>query len=231
MQASLRAALKDAGIDPEERVQTLTGLRARFNFLHWGQHEGINGFEFCETVILAGVLHRAHLDIAAAIRGQRGDLASPTPHELVAKVIKSEVAHCVYQAASRGACRRVDQGRAKAMRLWLIHYDPDLKESLEAVMPSACWSLLEPRFLKASTLGRRGSEMRGRILEALRGLPKEALKVSTRALKKQIGLETTEAVKKAFTRALQSLDLQAHGWRLDGKSLVRGAAAYGFGGP
>lgn len=231
MQASLRAALKDAGIDPEERVQTLTGLRARFNFLHWGQHEGINGFEFCETVILAGVLHRAHLDIAAAIRGQRGDLASPTPHELVAKVIKSEVAHCVYQAASRGACRRVDQGRAKAMRLWLIHYDPDLKESLEAVMPSACWSLLEPRFLKASTLGRRGSEMRGRILEALRGLPKEALKVSTRALKKQIGLETTEAVKKAFTRALQSLDLQAHGWRLDGKSLVRGAAAYGFGEP
>lgn len=228
MQSCLKAALREAGIDPEELVQTSEGFRPRFNFLHWGQHEGINGFEFCETVILAGVLHRAHLDISAAIRGQRGDLTSPTSHELVTKVVKSEVAHCVYQAASRGACRRVDQGRAKPMRLWLIHHDPDLKETLEPVMPEARWSLLEPRFLKRSTLGRLGSEMRGRILEALRGLPEEVHKVSTQALKKQMGEETTEQAKKVFTRALQSLDLERHGWRLEGRSLVRGPSAYGF---
>lgn len=228
MQSCLKAALRDASIDPEELVQTREGLRSRFNFLHWGQHEGINGFEFCETVILAGVLHRAHLDIAAAIRGQRGDLTSPTSHDLVTKVVKSEVAHCVYQAASRGACRRVDEGRAKAMRLWLIHYDPDLKNCLEPVMPGARWAFREPRFLKKSTLGQRGSEMRGRILEALRGLPEEVQKVSTLALKRTMGVETTEQAKKAFTRALKCLDVQLHGWTLQGRSLVRGPYAHGF---
>lgn len=228
MQASLKAALKEAGIDPEERVQTREGLKPRFNFLHWGQHEGINGFEFCETVILAGVLHRAHLDIAAAIRGQRGDLTSPTSHDLVTRVIESEVAHCIYQAASRGACRRVDQGRAKAMRLWLIHYDPDLRDSLDPVMPGARWAFQEPRFLKRATLGQVGRELRGRVLEALNGQPEEVLKVSIRALKKQMALESTAATKRAFTRALRGLDLQAHGWVIEGQSLVRGAIAYGF---
>jgi len=228
MQASLKVALREAGVDPEERVQTSEGLKPRLNFLHWGKHEGINGFAFCETVILAGVLHRAHLDIAAAIRGQRGDLTSPTSHDLVTKVIKSEVAHCVYQAASRGACRRMDQGRAKAMRLWLIHYDPDLRETLEPVMPGARWTLKEPRFLKKSTLGQLGRELRGRILEALHEQPEEVLKVSIRALKKQMALESTDAAKRAFTRALRGLDLQAHGWVIEGQSLVRGAIAYGF---
>lgn len=228
MRTSLISALKEAGLDPEERVQTHVDLKPRFNFLHWGQHEGVNGFEFCETVILAGVLHRAHLDIAAAIRGQRGDLAAPTSHELVTKVIKSEVAHCVYQAASRGACRRVDEGRAKAMRLWLIHYDPDLRDTLEPVMPGARWAFQEPRFLKRATLGQRGSEMRGRILEALRVLPEEVQKVSTLALKRTMGIETTEQAKKAFTRALNCLDVQLHGWTLKDRSLVRGPSAHGL---
>jgi hypothetical protein len=228
MKEGLRAAIKAAGLDPEELVDTPEGQRPRFNFLHWGQHEGQNGFEFCETVILAGVLHRAHLDIAAAIKGQQLDLSAPTPHELVTKVIKSEVAHCVYQAASRGSCRRVTKGKANAMRLWLIHLDPGLKDVLEPVMPRAQWSWPEPRHIKKATLGQQGAAMRGRILEALRALPDEVLKVSTRALKDRMGLEKTEAVKKAFTRAMQSLDLQGHGWQLEGQSLVRGATAYGF---
>lgn len=228
MKEGLRAALRAAGLDPDEQVETADGQRPRFNFLHWGQHEGLNGYEFCQTVILAGVLHRAHLDIAASIKGQKLDLSAPTPHELVSKVIASEIAHCVYQAASRGSCRRVTKGKANAMRLWLIHLDPGLKDVLDHVMPHAQWSWPDPKFIKKHTLGQQGVTMRGRILEALRGLPDDVLKVSTRALKDRMGMERTEAVKKTFTRALGSLDLQGHGWRLEGQSLLRGAAAYGF---
>ena len=122
----------------------------------------------------------------------------------------------------------MDQGRAKAMRLWLIHYDPDLRDSLEPVMPGARWAFQEPRFLKRATLGQRGSEMRGRILEALRGLPGEVQKVSTLALKRTMGIEATEQAKKAFTRALKCLDVQLHGWTLKGRSLVRGPSAHGL---
>jgi hypothetical protein len=209
-------------------VTTAEGERPRFNFLHWGQHEGLNGFEFCQTVILAGVLHRAHLDIAASIKGQKLDLSAPTPHELVKKVIASEIASAVYQAASRGSCRRVTKGKANAMRLWLIHLDPGLKDVLDHVMPHAQWSWPEPKHIKKHTLGQQGVTMRGRILEALRGQPDDVLKVSTRALKDRMGLDKDNAARVAFTRALDSLDLQGHGWRTEGRSLVRGAVAYGF---
>lgn len=228
MKERLREDLRAAGFDPEEQVLVDGKNRPRFPILHWGQHEGLNGFEYCKTVILAGVLHRSHLDIAAHIKGQKLDLSAPTSHELVAKVIKSEVAHCVYQAASRGSCRRVTKGKANPMRLWLIHLDPGLKDVLDSVMPHAQWTYPEPKYIKKSTLGEKGAAMRAKILEALTGLPGSVQKVSTRRLKDLMGVERDATTKQVFTRALQSLDLPGHGWRLEGQSLVRGAAAYGF---
>jgi len=227
IKSRLQADLKLAGIDPDEVVTTADGLRPRVTFLHWGQHEGLNGFEYCQTVVMAGVLHRSHLDIAASIKGQKLDLSAPTPHDLVTQVIKSEVAHCVYQAASRGSCRRVSLGKAKAMRLWLIHQDAGLRDVLDKVMPQAQWSYPDPKHIKKSTLGAVGVTMRGRILDALRGLPADVTKVSVQALKKAMG--NMEGSSDTFTRALDSLDINGHGWMKEGKSLVRAtAAAYGF---
>ena len=208
---------------------TSAGLRPRCTFLRWGQHEGLNGYEYCQTVILAGVLHRAHLDIAANIKGQKLDLTAPTPPSMVTKVIKSEIAHCVYQAASRGSCRRVTLGKANAMRLWLIHSDVGLKDSLAKVMPHAQWSYPAPRHLQVSNLGAVGAAMQGRILEALRSLISDVTSISVQALKKTMGLETDETTKRAFTRAMADLDLNAHGWTVRGRTLVRATAeAYGF---
>lgn len=229
IKARLSLDLKLAGIDPDELVVTPAGLKPRCTFLHWGQHEGLNGYEYCQTVILAGVLHRAHLDIAANIKGQKLDLAAPTPPDMVAKVIKSEIAHCVYQAASRGSCRRVALGKANAMRLWLIHSDVGLKDALAKVMPHAQWSYPAPRHIKASNLGAVGAAMQGRILEALRGLLSDVTSISVQALKKSMGLEVDSGTKKAFERAMKGLDLNAHGWTVRGRSLVRASAeVYGF---
>lgn len=229
IKARLSADLKLAGIDPDELVATSAGPKPRCTFLHWGQHEGLNGYEYCQTVILAGVLHRAHLDIAANIKGQKLDLSAPTPHDMVTRVIKSEIAHCVYQAASRGSCRRVTLGKANAMRLWLIHSDTGLKDALAKVMPNAHWSYPAPRHIKASNLGAAGATMQGRILEALRGLSADVTSISVQALKKTMGMETDETTKKAYTRAMAGLDLNAHGWTVQGRTLVRAtASAYGF---
>ena len=225
----LFADLKLAGVDPDELVQTEVGLKPRCTFLHWGQHEGLNGYEYCKTVILAGVLHRAHLDIAANIKGQKFDLSAPTPHDMVTKVIKSEIAHCVYQAASRGSCRRVTLGKANAMRLWLIHSDAGLKDALAKVMPYAQWSYPAPRHIKFSNLGAVRATMRGRILQALRDVSDDVSSLSVQAFKKTMGLETNETTKRAYTRAITSLDLSTHGWTVRSRRLVRAtAAAYGF---
>lgn len=227
----LVAALKLAGIDPDEPVSVpgKDSPVSRIAFLHWGQHEGLNGYEHCQTVILAGVLHRAHLDIAANIKGQKLDLEAPTPHALVSKVIKSEIAHCVYQAASRGSCRRVTDGKANAMRLWLIHLDAGLKDSLDKVMPKAQWSYPTPRHIKVCASSAAEVTMPGRILEALGGLAPGMTKISVQALKKAMALETGKTTKDAFTKGINGLDLTAHGWARDDRSLVRAtAAAYGF---
>lgn len=114
------------------------------------------------------------------------------------------------------------------MNLYLIHMDAGLKDVLDRVMPHAQWSYPEPKFIKKHTLGSVGATMRGRILAALREIPNEVTKLSSRTLKESMGLEGGEDIKSAFTRAMASLDLTQHGWKLEGRSIVRGATAYGF---
>ena len=224
----LKADLMDAGFDPKETLIVDGKERPRFTFITWGMHEALNGFEYCETVILCGLLHRANLDIAAAIRGQTADLAAPTPHSLIDKVLRSELAHCLYQAGSRGSCRRVNNGKANAMRLFFILPDTGLKTILEPVMPRVQWSFQDPVYMKKATADRVMLTIRARILEALQGLPEGVQKVSSVQLKRLMSFETGEAAKRSFSNAVDSLNLAVHGWRGEGRSLVRGANAYGL---
>ena len=225
MQAQLKADFARAGLD----VNAMTGEgQQRFNFLTWGSHEGINGFEHCETVILAGVLHRAHLDIAAAIKGQQGHRHASTSHDLVKNVVESEIAHCVYQAASRGSCRRVINGKAMPMRLHLIHRGLTLKSRLDKVMSGATWSFPDPKHLKKAVAEGRVAAMLGQLLDYLRTVPEASQRVSTSSIKKAMGLESDSGTSQAFTRAAGLIDMVDHGWTLEGRSLLRGAAAYGF---
>jgi hypothetical protein len=222
----LRGDLRRSGMN----VDTVTSEgKPRFVFRTWGLHEGTNGMEYCTSVILAGVIHRAHLDIAAAIKGQRGHLAEPTPNELIRHVLDSELAHAVYQAASRGSCRRVINGQAVAMRLHLIHRSPNLRPILDRVMPGARWSFHDPQHLKKAAGEGRAALMLGRLLEHLQQLPEGIQKVSSRAIKQALCLDPSDKkAERAFTDAGHEVALSEHGWILAGRSFVRGAAAYGF---
>jgi hypothetical protein len=223
--SQLKADMLRAGIDPDS--MTPKGQR-RFEFLTWGQHEALNGYEHCETVILAGVLHRNHLDIAASIKGQQGHLKAPTPGDLVRHVVETEVAHCVYQAASRGSCRRVVNGKAKPMHLYLIHRGLKLKTILDKVMPGAQWFYPDPVHLKKAAANGRAAAMLGRLLEYLGGVPDGTLKVSSKAAKATMNLPPDDATAHAFKAAAAALEVDEHGWTREGRSLVRAAVAYGF---
>ena len=224
--AQLKTDLRRAGINLDAR--TPDG-KDQFNFLTWGSHEGINGYEHCQTVILAGVLHRAHIDVAAAIKGQQAHLQAATPSKLVRHIVESEVAHCVYQAASRGSCRRVNNGKALPMRLHLIHRSVTLKTVLDKVMAGAVWSYPEPKHLKKAAADGVVAATLGRLLDHLRSLSDECTRLSTSSIKKAMGLAQDAGSSRAFTRAVGLLDLSEHGWTLNGRSLLRGADAYGFG--
>lgn len=221
----LKKELASQGVDLG--AKTSEG-KPRFEFLTWGNQEGLNGYEHCDVVIMAGVLHRSHLDIAAAIKGQVGHLAEPTPSDRLRQVIESEIAHVVYQGASRGSCRRTVNGKAQPMKLYLIHHNPSLKTILDRVMPGAVWSYPDPRHLKKAAGEGKAVQLLGQLLAYLKGLPEGTDKVSSKAAKQALGLAKDNATRLAFGRAVELMSLAKHGWEVSGRSFVRGATAYGF---
>lgn len=221
----LKAKMRGARLDLSA---TTSEGRPRFEFLTWGNQEGLNGYEHCDVVIMAGVLHRSHLDMAAAVRAQTRNLREPTPSTLLRAVIESEVAHVVLQGASRGSCRRITNGKAWPMKLYLVHKNAGLKAILDRVMPGAAWHYPQPRHLKKAAEESRAAQLRGELLAYLRTLPETVAKVSSRELKKALGLSTDDATRGAFVRARDLLDPDTDRWVPEGRSLVRVTARYGF---
>lgn len=217
-QAQLRADLRHLGVDLHA---VASDGAPRFSFLTWGQHEGLNGYERCTSVILAGVLQRDHLSLAAAIKGQQDDPTAPTPGRLVRTILESEVAHAVYQAASRGSCRTVNDGKAHAMRLHVIHRHQELKALLDPVMPGAQWFYPDLDHLSKAIATGKGDAMLGRVLAALKTISAETRQVSSRKLKEAMGSALDGATKDIFTSAMRRVDPLGHGWEMRGRSLVR----------
>jgi hypothetical protein len=225
MVGALRQDLQRLGVDIE--AQTVDG-RPRLRFLTWGGETSLNGLEYCTCVIMAGVLHRSHLDLSAMVRGQTGNLAEPTPSARVRELVSSEIAHCIYQGASRGSCRRIDQGKAAPMRLWFVHRDSGIRTILDRVMPGAVWTYPDPVHLKRARVEGKVARLFEQLLGHLQGLDQSTLTVASTRVKRAMGLGQDNAMRQAFTRACALLDLEAHGWVQKERSLVRPAGAYGF---
>lgn len=217
--ARIRAQLERQGIDLDSR--NAEG-KLRFEFLTWGQQEGLNGYAHCNTVILAGVLTRDQISIAAAIKGQAGDPRRDTPEVEIQKMIASEIGHYIYQAASRGSCRLVENGEAQAMHLHILHRDANLKGLLEPVMPGAMWEYPAPKYLPPSQRTGKASAMLRSVRETLASYPTERQKVSSRELKERMGLNSKDsAVSKQFTRTIGQLVGSADGWEKNGWGVRR----------
>lgn len=215
----IRAQLVREGIDVNAR--NAEG-KLRFEFLTWGQQEGLNGYEHCNTVVLAGVLTRDSIGIAAAIKGQTADLRQPTPDALIDRMIASEIGHCVYQAASRGGCRVMLNGKAQAMTLHILHKDANLKGLLEPVMPRAVWEYPAPTYLPPSKHTGKANAMLAMIRENLANFPPDQPYVSSRELKERAGLDPKNgAIGKQFARAIGQLTANTDGWERSGWGVRR----------
>jgi hypothetical protein len=218
--------LTHAGINLKEK--TAEG-KPRFEFLTWGNHEGINGFEHCDVVIMVGVLQRSLLELAAGIKAQEMNLSAPTSPERLRAVLESEVAHAVYQGASRGSCRRITKGMAGPMKLYVIHKSKELEPLMGSLMPNAVWSYLEPAHMSKAVEAVKTQHMLGQILVYLHGMPMGTDKVSTTEAKKAMGLTVNSTAQlQLFTRTCKLLDLDTHGWTHAGRSFVRGSMACCF---
>lgn len=133
---AIRRHLAKAGIDPDELAPDGS---LRIAFRTWGEETAINDHADAEHVILAGVLHRRPDELVAQWLAQHVGAGEAPSDEFAQSLVDSEVAHCVLQAASRGACRRVESGEALPMTLWLPMYSNQVSHLLQAAMPGVCW--------------------------------------------------------------------------------------------
>ncbi len=209
--------LRDGGVDIDATVKTEGGPKLRVNVATWGMETALNCFAHCTHVILAGVLQRDPVDIAAASLGQTNTLTGPVDNASVKPLLNSEICHVIYQALSRGSCRMIDNGHAKAMTAHLIHRDDRIKKVLERVMPGAKWEVWSSEHFGASS----GiiAKLAIRIEGYLGGLPAETRKVSGRALKKALDVGADEPVR-TFQMA-RNRALEAVPWVVDGQWLAR----------
>ena len=105
---------------------------------------------------------------------------------LVTDIQRSEIAHSLYQAMSRGSCRDTVDGHAKPMKAWLIHHDNGIHDIINKVMPGVSWSVWTPKHL--TQIDAKTDEVVLKVLGYLRSLPDTETKVSTRVVKDVLGL-------------------------------------------
>ena len=196
--------------------------KKRINLLCWGDESSLNGLEHCNVVVMAGILHRSYLDLASTILGQIEDLGAKVDNTLTTKMLDSELAHLIYQGASRGACRTIIEGQAKPMKLYLIHRGLAIRPILNKVMKGAKWNLWEPVHGPSRSSGVIDL-LCLRIVEYLDSMSPGTTSISTRKLKEGMKLEE-ETVSQTFTKAIQQVDALSGLWRLEGRSMVSAAA-------
>ena len=169
------------------------------------------------NIVFAGVIHRSETDLAASIVGQQDNLLAVVPSKQITEVRRSENAHALYQAMSRGSCRETVNGQARPMRVWLIHYDKQLRDLIDKVMPGVRWEPWAPKFI--DPLQTKTEELLFQVLAYLRHLGPEVTKVSTKVVKD--ALEIADTLSRTFTRAVQRVSDTDAGWYLCGRSLQR----------
>jgi len=222
--SKLRKNLEKLGVDLSQSTTVDGARRPRVQFLTWGHEAGRNDMRHCQHVIMAGVLRRNPLDLAASLTAQQQE-AQPrrNSHATLADVSLSEVAHCVLQATHRGACRMSDEdGEAKRTSVLILASGlGGLPAILSEAMPGVQWIKDNPAPRKRANS--RTSGATAKIVQYLTGPDAPTEKVSVAALHKLPG---TDLCKSVFSDALDIalVECRVHHrspWRRVGRSLVR----------
>jgi hypothetical protein len=205
---------------------------SRIHIDTFGNETSLNSYGHCQHVFLVGILHRDVTELVGQYLGQIRDITGEISKALADDIHLSERAHLAYQALSRGSCRFVDNGQARAMKGYLVEIDPEIETALSSVMPGATWTNWKPVFLpETNSLVEQVQVSVEMYLSTLEGD-----KISSQQLKKNLKLDVIAPT--TWTRVLQKIDHVSKKepmrgglclWRLQGRSLVRVfAESFGF---
>lgn len=197
----------------------------------FGNETSLNTYGHCRHVILVGLLQRDATELMGAYLGQVRDLTADVSKETLDDIHLSERAHLAYQALSRGSCRFVNDGKAKAMAGYLIEQHDGIEEELSAVMTNVNWHEWKPIHLADSLA------LTDKLVKKVRQFldTTEETRISSRRLKAVLDLD--KVTKMTWTRTVRlaeeyyenqkaSCPLKSTGdgafhWRLEGSSFVK----------
>lgn len=218
----LKSALKRAGVDidatAEFEINGQSIKKPRFVWLCWGNETGLSKHSYCRNVLMVGIYRRSHLDLSAALAGQKESLdhQKVDDHSLIKEVERTEMFHSLMQAIGRGSCRETVDGEARPMRAAFIgkeSFDDLFRETLPGVRLEEWRS----EYLKEEDgLIHRSSIT---LKATLDKLPADQLKVSSTALKREAGLNGV--AKQTFTLALTKALRDSGEWVRGLRSVVR----------
>jgi hypothetical protein len=204
----------------------------------FGREQASNSYKDAKHIIFQGCLELPPEHLAALYVAETRDILAPVSwgdtddgaeaqlrrSASITRINQGEVAHRVYQALHRGACREAlldDQGQtqAKEMHVWLFNrFHKYLKEELSRVMPGVKFETWWPEFMAKEELSK---EARGAII--IKGILASLTenRISLQALKK-LSPVLRELTKKTFQRARNmALGDSETGWKVEDRSLVR----------
>ena len=153
----LRMVFKKAGVDVTKQVVDEDGVtHPRVAFTTYRNHLSINAFRYASTGILAGVQQRHKADIAGAMCGARKSIASPVDFLEVDLVHQAVASADAQQAIGRLRRRRIKDGKALPVRVFISHLDDrarNFKTRLMRAFPQATWKdrSSEERLKKSQT--------------------------------------------------------------------------------
>jgi hypothetical protein len=211
---TLREALRNAGFD-------LNAVNAngekRVNIETYGREASLNCYSHCSRVILLGTFHRNIANTTAIACGQKRDMATPLPSNLLQQLQLSEVVYTAQQALGRGTCRIMGaNGYALPMKGYLIHPSDDIEKELSKVFPGAVWNAWTKRSMRVN----KQEEGERKIIQFLESAEAFNIpRVLIRDLKADLELRglSNDTFQRARTAALRKLHPR---WTLEGRTLV-----------
>jgi hypothetical protein len=224
MEAQLLKDLTAAGVDTDiELVVTdvktgETRKEKRIAILTWGNETSLSEYCWAANIICAGVLQKPPHVLEAHAHAAKGGLLETAEDEEVKRVRLTEAATLIHQAAGRGTCRIIRNGKAQPMRLWFIHWTSGVKKYLREVMRGIQISRWQGQHL--SPMSTITTDAADKIISTLRSLPLAQTEISLRALKKLTDLPgiAPNTWKDARDEAADELDDE---WYIDGALMKR----------
>jgi hypothetical protein len=215
--------LKDVEDSVRELMKELDARREGKVFVaHWGEHRALNQYSHCRWMLTVGVMYLPLGLIASRIIAQTGKLEYDLTDQEIRRVLLSEQAEMLYQAASRGHSRRTIEGSAGPQTIYLFHPTKDAEHViplLQEAMPGLRVEHYEPKHLRRnlSPNVHRAEEVSARIQHFLLELREDIAHVATSSLTKELGYASNS---RAWRLGLEGALNNSVEWKRDGRRIV-----------